>query len=105
MGIEAACVDDEVVMRAVGDQVSVLHYMDFAGVADHGKAVDDDDGGAALHEAIEGDLDLLFGYAVVHGVSFVERQDWRGRSRCVGAGYPRDYRRFRRLECALRQNK
>jgi hypothetical protein len=48
-----------------------LHDMDHGGVADGGEAVGDDDGGAALHEAVEGLLDVLFGFAVEGGGGFV----------------------------------
>lgn len=62
-------------MGAACDEASVLHHMNGAGVADGGETVGDDDGGATLHEMIEGLLDLRFGLAVECGGGLVEQED------------------------------
>lgn len=78
MRVEAAFVADQLLVRAAGDEAAIFHDVDFRRVPNGGETVGDDDGGAALHEAVEGELDLLLGLAVEGGSGFVEQED-----RCV----------------------
>jgi len=71
MGVEAAFVADELLMGPAGNQAAVLQDLDFAGVADGGKPMRDDNSGAALHQAVKRTLDLLLALAVQRGSRLV----------------------------------
>ncbi len=71
IAVKAVFFADEFFVISPGDEVSILHDVDHGGVADGGEAVGDDDGGAALHEAVEGLLDVLLGLAIEGRGGFV----------------------------------
>lgn len=75
VSVETIRITEKSLMGAAGDEASVLHDVDGAGVADGRKTVGDDNGGASLHELIEGLLDLLFRLSVEGGGGLVEQED------------------------------
>jgi len=62
-------------MGALLHDGAIVHYADAVGFADGGQAVGDDDGGSALHEGIEGFLNLFFGFGIEAGGGFIEEED------------------------------
>ena len=54
MGIQASRILNQLLMVSAGDDPAILHDVDDFRVADGGETVGDDDGGAALHELVEG---------------------------------------------------
>ncbi len=64
-------------MRAGFNEPALVDDEDFAGVANGGEAVGDDEAGALLHEAVHGALDVGFGVGVDGGGSFIENQNRR----------------------------
>ena len=64
-------------MRSLLDDPTLGEDEDTVGVADGGEAVGDDEGGATLHEALEGFVDEALGLAVEGGGGFVEEEDFR----------------------------
>ena len=62
-------------MGTLFDDAAVFDDADAVGFADGGEAVSDDDGGTALHEGIEGFLNLFFGLGIEAGGGLVEEED------------------------------
>ena len=64
-------------MRALLDDVAVVHHDDAVGLFDGGQAVGNDDAGAAVHQTLQGLLDEAFGFVVKRAGGFVQEQ-YRG---------------------------
>ncbi len=62
-------------MGAGGGDATFLHDQDLVGVADGGEAVGDDEGGAAVDEVLEGELDEMLGFGIDRGGGVVEDED------------------------------
>ncbi len=75
MRVETPLITDQLLMRAAGDEAAIFHDVDFCRISNGGETVGDDDGGASLHEAVEGELDLLLRLAVEGGGGLVEQED------------------------------
>lgn len=74
LGVDAFLLEQGVVVAAF-DDAALVHDEDLAGVADGGKAVGDDDGGASGQEAFEGLLDEFFRGGVHAGGGFVKDEN------------------------------
>lgn len=68
------------------DDVALFEDVDAVGVLDGGESVCDDEGGAVFHEAVEGVLDLAFGFGIDGGGGFVEEEDGCVFEECAGYG-------------------
>ena len=68
---------EQLLVRALLDEFAVVEHEDFFRVADRGKAVRDDEGRAANHEAIERIEDHGFGFGINRGCRLVEDEDRR----------------------------
>src|SRR5258708_40292598 len=66
---------EELLVGAFFDDFAVVDDEDLVGVADGGEAVGDDEGGAALHEAQQGFLDVGFGAGVDAAGGLIEDED------------------------------
>src|SRR4051812_38786311 len=73
-------------MRSLLGNLPLLEDDDFAGAADGGEAVGDDDRGAAVEEALEAALDRLLGADVDVGGGLVEDEDARLGEEGAGEG-------------------
>ena len=65
---------EQLVVRALLDDVAVANYQDHVGVADRGQAVCDNKAGAALHQRIRGALNKLLGAGIDVGCRLVQNQ-------------------------------
>ena len=74
--IEAALVE-QLVMRALLDDATVLKHVDAVGIADGAETVGDDEAGAVRHEVLQRLLNLAFGFGVHAGGGFIKEEDWR----------------------------
>ena len=75
---------DELVVLAAFDYLAFVEDVDNVGVLDGGETVCDGDGGAALHEAVEGFLYEVLALGVEGGSGFVKYE--YGRILQYGAG-------------------
>ena len=66
---------EEGVVGAGGGDAAFLHDQDLVGIADGGKAVGDDEGGATLDEILEGKLDEMLGFGIDRSGGVVEDED------------------------------
>ena len=73
-------------MGASLDEFALVEDADEIGIADGGKAVGDDEGGAVGAEAIEGLLDKLFSGVVEGGGGLVEQEEGRVFEKGAGDG-------------------
>ena len=93
LGVEPA-VGEQAVVGALLDDAALIHDQDAVGGADRGEAVGDDEGGAPLHQPVEGLLHLALALGVERRGRLVEEQDRRvleDRARdgdAAGAGRP-----------------
>ena len=74
LGVDAFLLEQGMVVAAF-DDAALVHDEDLVGVADGGKAVGDDDGGASGQEALKGLLNEFFRGGVHAGGGFVEDED------------------------------
>src|SRR5918999_1485779 len=81
----AALSCEQLLVRPLLDDASLLEHDDEIGVANRREAVGDDDGGTAGQEPPQGELDLALGADVDAGRGFVENEDAR-----VGEKRPRE---------------
>src|SRR5262245_27241560 len=72
--VDAAAAEQLGVGALLGD-AAVFQDDDEVGFLNGGKAVGDADGGAALHEVVEGALDGALGFGVQRAGGFVEDED------------------------------
>ena len=75
--VVAATEGVELVVVAALDDEALFDNKDLVGAADGGKAVRDDEGGAALHELLQAGLDHGFGFGVERACGFIEDEDAR----------------------------
>ena len=74
---EAAIVGGKLVEPAGFDDAALVHEDDAVGVAHGGEPVRDDEGGAAIAQLVDRQLDALLGFDVERAGRFVEHQDRR----------------------------
>ena len=67
----------QLLVRAVFHDFALVHDVDFVRVADGAQAVGDGDGGARLHQALQGFLHQAFALRVEGGGGFVQDEDGR----------------------------
>ncbi len=63
---------EELFVGSLFDDVAFFENVNAMCVLDGGEAVGDDEGGAVLHEVVEGGLDLAFGFRIDGGGRFVQ---------------------------------
>ena len=83
VGVEAVAVE-ELIVRALLDQLALTEHDNLVGPANGREAVRDDDSRPALEEAPQGKLDLRLGVAVDVGRRLVEDEYLGGRPRWLG---------------------